>query len=597
MNDFIPETPFLRSLGLVLPTLDWVSGDVQFHAGEYEVYFSWFPRLAKGLLTYTAGTPKWGQMLPSVEEENLMVIIAEDGHLQLRQGDDDDVWIETVFNSGDEIPEFIDFYTDTDIKKIGSSASQSKPLSQLVEDVFLLLPIPGHKLCLLPLQDPQFAEKNPKISRLIDIFGWTSNGGPKDSDIVLDKGYGNEYTNELREEYQDKSDELRIGDLILGYGRKILSAGIFISGGHSSWVTDIALVLRPKKEISRMWLTDYLAYAAEADGLVERLCKNLKRMPQAMNNVMVSVPSSKRDQIANTIERRVARLEYLRCLEKAMQLREPFDQVAKNYRKRTRAAECLHTELLDDLVAMQNPLPFFLEYPYRVYRKEDDHIRKVSAGQRLLGMLAKVPLFLVLEELLAAGHSLGHDVLQRLQSAPASDGTLASLHREISDRLAGDPNQPLVLFREFPAFLKANERLMALVTARNRMHHEPFDQVGFLQAMDDWAPVIMESLRGLLKDCRFLIPAHTQVKDGEKRLTAEEISGADAQFRIVVITVSLPLESFPTGQLIAFRDSPEHVLPLGSLLKATTLNQQSRDFAIFDRMVNQKPHFAYVRSE
>ena len=590
MRAFDTTSPFLNSVVEALRSAGGPTETVFRSGGQELLYIPWFPDLPNGLIMFDVENSKWEQWEPSPNHENLIIDFRDDNCLRIRQGDDDPVWLETNLKAGDELLELTEFYIKTEVSKIGTSSRSPKPLSLIIEDTFLLIPQPKGHPKPFRLRGLEFARAQPQIAAVVDT--WMTN-----APLTIHTDFGTWLDETGHREAVNQTEELRLGDLILTPRNEVHYAGMMVLGADSFLGYNPALVLRPKEDTSRMWLVDYLEHAAEAEGLIQRLCNNWKRLPKDLTQIMIPIPSAKRDQVADAIERRSARQAYLGFLKAAMRIREPFEQVAKIYQKRTRAAQGLHTELLDDLVAMQHPLPFFLEYPYRAFRKEDDHIRKVTAGQRLLGVLAKVPLFLVVEELLSADHPLGHEVLQRLQEAPPSDGTLVRLHREVSEQLIEDPSNPLILFKELLGFLRANERLMSLVEARNRMHHEPFDQFGFLKAVDEVAPTVLDTLRGLLAGCRFLIPTHTQVINGEKSLTAEEISGADAQFRTAVIKITLPLERFQTGQLIALRNSPECVLPLGSLLTATTINQQSRDFGIFDRMENQTPRFAYVRSD
>jgi hypothetical protein len=138
---------------------------------------------------------------------------------------------------------------------------------------------------------------------------------------------------------------------------------------------------------------------------------------------------------------------------------------------------------------------------------------------------------------------------------------------------------------------------MKIVAARNRMHHEPFDEDGFLEIISENAPKIMDSLRTALKDIRFLVPSHVKSVEGQMILTAEDTCNSDAHFRSVDLEVSLPLEAFPSGKLIAWRKTPESCIALGSLLTAKMITQQSRDFGIFDRMEKSQPQFTFLRSD
>lgn len=346
-----------------------------------------------------------------------------------------------------------------------------------------------------------------------------------------------------------------------------------------------------------MWFSDYLEHASESEDLIVSLLQDWTSIPRSFKKIMIEIPSLKRDQIAHSIELRHARLRYRDAIDRLSSMREPFREITSLYRKRTQSVDVLHGESLDDIQAIQRPLPFFLEYPYRHFRKEDDHLQKIRAGQRLLGILAKVPLFLVVEELLAVGHELGSTILGKLEERAPSDGMLVDLQKLVAVELDTLPESPIRLFKGLLEMMSNVRELEAMVVARNRMHHEPYDEVGFLKTMADGAPKVMDRLRATLHDCRFIVPQHGRMLDGEKVVTAEDACSADAHFRTIDLKVTLPLEQFPSGELMVWRRSPEHALKLGKLLTSKLVTRQSRDFGIFDRMQKNERQFTFLRSE
>lgn len=504
-------------------------------------------------------------------------------------------WLETTLTAGDELLELMEFYESTNATKIGTTTISSRPLLDLIDEVFLLVSQKKGNPRLLPLRGQQLIKNHPRVATLVDA------ALTNDWDAIVDQedyvDFGSWLEKEGLTEAFQATDDLRLGDLILTGGGGVYFAGMLVAEAESNLGFDPAIVLRASSQTSLMWLSDYLLHAAESEGLVERICKGWKYLPKGLRKIKIACPSSKRDQVAASIERRTARGAYLSYLKSAMQMREPFDRITTIYQKRTRAAEGLHTELLDDLEAMQNPLPFFLEYPYRVYRREDDHLRKIRAGQRLLGVLCKVPLYLVIEELLVTGDPLGSEIMDRLKSRPPSDGTLTHLHKEVVAKLDAEGSESLNVFQRLLPVLAANEPLMEIVSARNRLHHEPYDEHGFLNTIEEKAPQIMDTLRAALQETRFLVPTHVKNVEGETILTAEDVCSAEALFRSIDLKISLPLEAFPTGQLIAWQKYPERSLTLGNLVTATMITRQSRDFGLFDRMERDQPHFSFLRSE
>jgi hypothetical protein len=214
-----------------------------------------------------------------------------------------------------------------------------------------------------------------------------------------------------------------------------------------------------------------------------------------------------------------------------------------------------------------------------------------------LGVLAKVPLYLAIEELLRAEIPLGKEMLAKVEERPLSDGALVELQRELGIRLAECGAAKLTIFARLLPFLGDTSRLEAVVAARNRMHHEPYDEEGFLKVLDQEAPKLIGSLRSSLRGCRFIVPECSKVTERGKEVIAEDICSPDAHFRKATVVVSLPLEKFPSETLLVWRNNPEHVIQLGRLITSKLVTRQTRDFGVFDRMQNSQRHFTFLRSE
>lgn len=595
MKLFDPEHPFTRSVSHSIRAMGGFDHPVSRNSECEQISFGWFAEVKHDLLYHDPENDIWEGWGKSGDHENLMLNFASDGWTFIRQGDDDEcIYLETTLRAGDEIQELMEFYENSKADSIGTSGAVTKSLKSLLNDVYIL--IPGEKApTLLPTKGIDFQREYPGIAKMLNAHLVSEN--PEDLMEVNYWCIGSYIDDHGLRDKLPQCQPLLEGDILINDFSDPIYAGIFKQDGHSHLGSSPTLVIRIRPDVSRMWMSDYLQFSQENGNILEQLVKNWKDLGSWMSKVQVKIPSSKRDQVASSISRRYVRYRYQNRVKRLATIREPFEQIIPLYRKRIRAVDALHTELLDDLEAIQQPLPFFIEYPYRHFRKEDDHIQKIRAGQRLLGVLAKVPLYLVTEELLALGHPLGSEVLLKLEERAPSEGTLVGLQKFVAKELSVLPRSPLNLFSGLQNMMLNTPELDAMVTARNRMHHEPFDEDGFLDAVSKHAPKVIEGLRTALQSCRFIVPHHGKVVNGEKVITAEDASNSDAHFRMIELKVSLPLEEFPSDELIVWKSEPERAMKLGKLLNSKVVSRQSRDFGIFDRVQRNERHFTFVRSD
>lgn len=595
MNMEDPTHPFLVEVAETLEPIGCVPADTTRIGGVETVCFVWNPRLKHGLLSYVFDESRWEQRESKDKEEDLSIKASSTGRVEFTDfgwGGLPDVAFD--LRSAGELPELIDFLVQAKAEAIGSSALIRKSLASMVEGCYAIVQRPdGDWFDLLPLQWRYTEETQPTLDAILNSLlrdAWVDQSRLRNelSKFVRTGNEGQSHSGIL---------PLAKDDIIVDSRGRIRSTTTIADEDQSEWGVAPCVAFRLKKDVSIMWFSDYLEHASESEDLIVSLLQDWTSIPRSFKEVMIEIPSLKRDQIAHSIELRHARLRYRDAIDRLSSIREPFREITSLYKKRTQSVDVLHGESLDDIQSIQRPLPFFLEYPYRHFRKEDDHVQRVRAGQRLLGVLAKVPLYLVVEELLSVGHELGALILAKLEERAPSDGTLVTLQKRLAADLERLDTSPLVMFPKLQSFMEKTAHLDAMVTARNRMHHEPYDEHGFLQTMSQRAPGVVDALRGALQGCRFIVPQHGRVLNGEKLITAEDACCADAHFRLVDLKVTLPLEQFPSGELMVWTSAPEHVLKLGQLLTSMLVTRQSRDFGIFDRMENQKRHFTLLRSE
>lgn len=632
------ERAFSRSVNLECRT-DLCRDDRQYEKSIIS-YFASFPD--RGGLCYISHANLWlhtpaywnqnsgeyrgyrGEIeLPTDEDDTAWMIVYADGVVDISElfnnPETDEEWREigqgftTTIRSGVEVKELEEFYFSADCKKLNSSTYHQKKLSDWVDEVFLLIPRDG-EFTLHEFQPKKLQGQSAVSDYTLDcLFG---NKTEKPKAIAQEtlgpmtvEGYGFWLSQKIDEvlprellgdEVKGKPDDLVLS---IEFGQdQVDNVEYFerLEGlcDYESIYYRPSLVLRLKTTVSKMWFMDYLQIAKEAEGLVSRIFAGWRYLPRGLSRIEVSAPRSLNEQTADAIARREARSGYQRLLRDFMDVREPFDSMQKLYRRRMEALDILHGEYLDDIVAQQKPLPFFLEYPYRVYRRESDPFRKLRAGKRLLGVLAKVPLFLVLEDLLAIENALGEEVLSLLESNPPSDGTLAALHCRVAKDIECMKEPPNLIFQGLIPLLRNNRQLVEIVEKRNRLNHEPFDHEGFFDILDEAAPQMMESLRDALSHCRFIIPSGMRLDGDKKIVSAEDVCCSDSMFEKIEFETNLGLENFPSGELIAIGRGSEISVRLGRLVKTKIILQESYDFGVFDRVdKKEERHFVFLRAD
>ena len=206
-----------------------------------------------------------------------------------------------------------------------------------------------------------------------------------------------------------------------------------------------------------------------------------------------------------------------------------------------------------------------------------------------------MPLYFVVEELPGLGHEMGSSILKKLTNKPTSDGFMVDMQREIAVTLKG--GGVLKCFSGLLDVMADESDLMKIVAARNRMHHEPFDEGVFLAALNENAPILMDRYRAAMRGRRMLVPKHISVRPEGTMLSAEDICSRDATFKSIDILIKIGVENFPSETIVAYSLDPKHAVALQSLFAAKMITSESRDLGVFDRMEKNHPEFVYLRSD
>lgn len=596
MKPLAPKSSLLRSIEEKIHRKGGSVGFATRTAGKEWIYITWFPTITNGLI-FLDSNDSLEQDDPGDPEDadhNLQIRISNSGDLEIGCGEDGGTYLETTIQSEWDLDEVLDFYANARLKE---DPLKLRSLMELTDEVYLYIPDDleteeSNPSCLWKIQPALLKKEHPELLSIIDAFL------KDDTEQIVKNGYWHfgGYLSEkgLKEVFSNRSalentDIFIAGDGSTTWGSKILE------DDDSKFGFEPAIVLRPKPNLSNMWLWDFFNFSSEGEEVMQRLLKGWQYLPKGLANIKINIPRSKTAQTADAIIRRNARQQYLYKLQSAMRVREPFQEQARLYRNRTAAADALHNEFLEEIVASQKPLPFFIEYPYRAFLKADDTLEKLKCGQRLLGVFAKIPLFLVIEELAASGSSIGTKYLEQVKAdKPLSDGGFLNLQTELSKALNTSDKQQCI-FNKLATVMADSDPLKAMVTARNRMHHEPYDEDGFLKVISEEAPKLISLYRNALAGLNFVIPLGIRFEGGKSILKAEDITGCDGFFRERDFAISGPVETFENGKIIAFKKDGTQALKLSFLLNAQQRTKRIIDFGIFDRMKPSGPEYTLLR--
>lgn len=566
----------------------------------------YFPELREGVLTYEFALDEWESPGTGTEGgENLVIELTDKETFMLRPGDDDTYFWNFVLLHAEEIGECLDFLENGRESKTRKISYREFSLNTVIEEVFLVLVIRGEfqfvpfriqaidKACpelLAKLRHPfDINSENPHRSASYLWWGWIE-ALTEEGKLDLDSLPGLE--DALLSDYIYSPDS---GDLFTVRKQQ------FVRNSHAVDSIGPLFGIRLKKEISPMYFWNFVHFYSEGEGFLKTLFERWKELPGILGKEQIKLPTSKLSQTQRAIEFRTALLEYREEIDALQRIREPEADIVTLYRKRIEFADFSRTEYAQEVQILQNPLPFLIEWPYRRFRCGNDRLERIKFAQQLLNILAKLAVFLPLEELFAAEaevESQWRSFDEEFRGKPASDGTLVDIHKRMSKALVGVDSK-LTVFRGLIRSLAELDsgHFQALVKARNDFHHPPYDETKFLRVCDAHFDQVVSAFRDGLRSVVFIIPKGMQLKDGKKLIEATYAMGYETDFQDKEIEVRAPFESFPTGELLAFNTQFQTSLVLKRYFKQVSITSNSIDFGLFDKVKAGKASFAFIRQQ
>lgn len=575
MKIFDPSSLFLRSFQAAINELGGQTGITFRNVHTEQSCESYFPKTKYGIPSFDWDKAIWESTSPSSDNENLMLEANHLGEFGIRQGDDDFYYFKTQLRSGFELSEVLEFIETADANRIGDPKWVRWNLRHLLEGIYLLMP-EAPDLALIPYAGEKLLAERPDW-----VPGMTV---PK----------------EAMHDAFCASVSSRNDDLVIQQDGSSHMLGLFRHSEDSYFGDSSHIVLRFKKDISKMWMADFFENTLEGANVAARIFSDWKNLSQTLNSINLEMPSTKRDQVALSIETREAKRRYQKVIRDLMALREPARAILPLYRKRIQAVAGIHGELLDEIDAAQRPLPFFIEYPLHRWRKTDDHDRmeQIVRAKQLLTILIKSIVLLPLEEALA--HSAYQESIRVLaadlsQKKPLSDGGWVELLSVLRTKYA-EAAMSLPLFGDLLVeSAKVEPHLVQLVAARNRFNHPPYDANGLVSAFKKKLPEVIGFLREHFSNRQFLIPKSMRFDGSRKLVHALMLTGRDTEFSSIEREVEGPLEAFPTGKIVAANSTGTQTLVLDRFFTGKSLKAETIDVGIFDRFEGDHACFEFVR--
>ncbi|MBA3831221.1 MAG: hypothetical protein H0X34_04905 [Chthoniobacterales bacterium] len=385
--------------------------------------------------------------------------------------------------------------------------------------------------------------------------------------------------------------------ILAATGRTYPAAAAAFKGWRSC--SGFGLVLRLTDEVSMLFLLDVLRHGLDAQNIRKELAE-AKSWKDWLRTKEISAPQSRFLQIHHSIAFRNARRTYIDEVTALSYGREPLHVAPELFARRGEMVKSLHKGMLLQVESLIRPLPFFIEYPYAQFIGTADRAQRMRNAQMVLNILCKVLLLLPLEELQHQGilPASIQKLVAELHKKPASDGSLLGISRDFNKIVQTESlSSHLLLFGGFVGHFrdKLTEQLGTLVTARNRVHHPPYDEKVFLEVAAITLPDIIGQLREMFRSLEFIVPREVRPTRQKARVLAVKLMGENPVFRSQEFETSLPAGDFIVNELAAYRAAaPETLIPLNHWFIAKTFSTESIDVGLFDRMERNGPSFSFI---
>jgi hypothetical protein len=568
----------------------------------------WRPSLKHGMPFYDSRWWAWDFSGRAETSFDLALKISSDGNLVVCDHEKDPVsdpeydpegpilHLGLKLKNSSELTEVLELFQQLTPENCDRTHFQELPWASVVQDVFATIPV-DKDIRLVKFSWASWEAKWPKLLEPFKAFYQGDSGLINNMQYSTWRDWVERHANLQSMQF---SGPLKDDDLVFNPTRGFLTARTVINNTCDVWMNcEPQLVFRLKLQQSRMYFLDVLENMNEGEMFLQTIFKNPEKLPQLLGQTKVTYPSTRLLQIRLSVELRVAQIAYEEKVHSLMTKREPAEKIHEFYHLRTKHVQLLHTGFLEELEATQHPLPFLIEYPLRRFsRAQDDRLVKIKCGQRLQNLLAKLPLFLALEESSAKPECklLTAPIEAKLFGKPASDGTLAECLRDLQ-KLVHEQKVHLPWFgRLIERYRQDGEVLLAkLIEPLNRYKHPPYDDRTFLKALEVEIPVLINLFRECLEGLLFIAPESQNQQGANHVVSARVLMGFDVDFLKRDLVVTAPFEAFPAGELVVVDSKLDRALVLSRFFKSQPIHTISLDIGVFDRVVHGHPEYVFIR--
>ncbi|MBN2271026.1 MAG: hypothetical protein JXN61_10450 [Sedimentisphaerales bacterium] len=318
---------------------------------------------------------------------------------------------------------------------------------------------------------------------------------------------------------------------------------------------------------STTFLTDYFSNTEEGATVLSKLenASSLGDLVTRFSEIVIEIPRQTERQIRWAIELRATREHFSRTFLSLSQERATAEKTLDLTWRKLQGIEITRSAYLEEVDSLIQPLPYFIEKPYRDFLRADPD-QKADTGVNFAGKLYQVMACLAIEEFEQNWPSSGEpkpanlaDAIGRVESGkPVSDGTWATLFGLMCKQAA---NYIPVMISIGSGYYQKSDKISELLAARNQLAHSgDTDRLSRCRIINEVAakmseilPILVGVLRDGFRDKEILIPLHAEFKEGMGQVfRAKSVMGFESDFQTVERRVVEGMDNYIDRRLIMY---------------------------------------------